>query len=227
MNEKLRLYHGSDHEVGAPVFGVGKSINDYGRGFYCTMDEEMAREWACGGKGNGYVNNYQLDISGLNILRLDDTSYSALNWLAVLLDNRVFDLNQPIPRSNRDYILREFLPDYRSADVIIGYRADDSYFSFAKDFLSNAISLADLSRALKLGKLGLQHVLLSKEAFSRIEYLGCTPVDASVYYQKRCERDAAARSEFRKISEQGPADDAILAFDIVRNKMKNNDPRLR
>ena len=30
------LYHGSDHIIEKPVFGEGKSYNDYGRGFYCT-----------------------------------------------------------------------------------------------------------------------------------------------------------------------------------------------
>ena len=44
---KLILYHGSSEIVQAPVFGKGKSYNDYGRGFYCTEYIELAKEWAC------------------------------------------------------------------------------------------------------------------------------------------------------------------------------------
>ena len=38
----ITLYHGSDHIVEKPVFGEGKSYNDYGRGFYCTEHVELA-----------------------------------------------------------------------------------------------------------------------------------------------------------------------------------------
>ena len=46
-----------------------------------------------------------------------------------------------------------FLPDYKSYDIIKGYRADDSYFSYARDFISNTLSLEDLKQAMMLGKL--------------------------------------------------------------------------
>lgn len=32
----LNLYHGSDYIVKKPLYGFGKSDNDYGRGFYTT-----------------------------------------------------------------------------------------------------------------------------------------------------------------------------------------------
>ena len=35
------LYHGSDHIIEKPVFGEGKSYNDYGRGFYCTEHVDL------------------------------------------------------------------------------------------------------------------------------------------------------------------------------------------
>ena len=54
---------------------------------------------------------------------------------------------------------RTFLLDISEYDVIIGYRADDSYFSFAQDFVAGVISLQKLSEAMQLGKLGEQIVL--------------------------------------------------------------------
>ncbi len=44
---KLILYHGSQVILQTPIFGAGKSYNDYGLGFYCTEHIELAKEWAC------------------------------------------------------------------------------------------------------------------------------------------------------------------------------------
>ena len=44
----ISLFHGSDHIVEHPTRTGGKIHNDFGQGFYCTTDLELAREWACG-----------------------------------------------------------------------------------------------------------------------------------------------------------------------------------
>ena len=54
-----------------------------------------------------------------------------------------------------DHLSQEFAIDYHSYDIIKGYRADDSYFSFAQDFLNGTISVSQLSDAMKLGDLGV------------------------------------------------------------------------
>ena len=41
------IYHGSKEIVEKPVFGVENLRNDYGLGFYCTKNIELAKEWAC------------------------------------------------------------------------------------------------------------------------------------------------------------------------------------
>lgn len=43
----IQLLHGTDHIIEVPDINIGNPHNDYGRGFYCTRVEEMAREWAC------------------------------------------------------------------------------------------------------------------------------------------------------------------------------------
>ena len=45
--DKIIIYHGSSKVIKQPLFGEGKKYNDYGRGFYCTKDIELATEWAC------------------------------------------------------------------------------------------------------------------------------------------------------------------------------------
>ena len=49
-------------------------------------------------------------------------------------------------------MLDTFLPEYEDKDIIIGYRADDSYFAFANAFLNNTLSLAQLEKAMNLGR---------------------------------------------------------------------------
>ena len=41
------LYHGSQIILEKLEYGKGARNNDYGRGFYCTEEIELAREWAC------------------------------------------------------------------------------------------------------------------------------------------------------------------------------------
>ena len=155
----MRLYHGSVNMIEEPEFGVGNSKNDYGQGFYCTEHIELAKEWACAENRDGFANEYELETDGLIIINLSDARCHILNWLAILLENRTFVIERGLALTAKDYILSEFLPEYKNADVIRGYRADDSYFSFASAFLNNTISLEQLGKAMTLGKLGEQVVL--------------------------------------------------------------------
>ena len=58
---KIKLLHGSDHIIEKPDFLLGKTNNDYGRGFYCTQELSRAMEWACKKKSDGVVNKYVLE----------------------------------------------------------------------------------------------------------------------------------------------------------------------
>jgi len=53
----------------------------------------------------------------------------------------------------KQYLMTHFLPDINGYDAVEGYRADDSYFAFAMDFLSNTISLHQLNRTMWLNRL--------------------------------------------------------------------------
>lgn len=139
------LYHGSEYLIENPQFGKGSLHNDYGRGFYCTENIELAKEWACGKQTNGYANIYELDMSDLKCLNLNSKRYNILNWLAILADHRTYWQNGSIAEEAKKYIKDHFLLDISEYDVMIGYRADDSYFSFAQDFVSGLISLQKLS----------------------------------------------------------------------------------
>lgn len=110
--------------------------------------------------------------------------------------------------------------------MIIGYRADDSYFSFARAFINNEISLTQLSYAMKLGKLGEQIVLKSPKAFEEIRFLSYSVVDNTEYYAKRKSRDEEARAAFRAELDKEDIN-GLYMRDILREEVKKDDPRLQ
>ena len=225
---KLVLLHGSDHKIEKPEYSLGKSTNDYGKGFYCTEDLEMAKEWACKGNKNGFVNKYELDISELKVLNLFDKKYTILNWMALLLKNRVFSNSDEISLVAKEYILNNFLIDVSQYDIVIGYRADDSYFSYAQSFINNTLPLGSLSKAFKLGDLGVQTVLVSKKSFDRLKFIGSEPVLKEEYYPKFFNRDTTARSIYRnEIRKATGYKNDIFVMDILREEMKNDDIRIQ
>lgn len=221
------LHHGSEKIIERPIFGKGNLRNDYGRGFYCTEDEELAKEWACANNRNGFANKYEIDLEGLNILYLNSEKYNLLNWLAVLTKNRTYWEKSTVSELAKKYLAEHFVIDTSKYDVIIGYRADDSYFSFAQDFVSGAISYRQLGKAMKLGKLGEQVVLMSEKAFERVNYISHVSADASVYYVRKKERDKMARKEYRNTKSEEISPDELFMIDIIREGMEQDDIRLR
>lgn len=225
---KVILLHGSDHIIKKPCFGMGNEKNDYGKGFYCTEDPEMAREWACKQNKDGFSNRYSFDTASMNTLDLLDGKHNVLNWIALLLKYRTFHLNNQLAIDARDYIIDHFSVDISDYDVIIGYRADDSYFSFAESFVQNTLPLRSLNKALRLGKLGAQTVLKSEKAFEQIHFMDAEPVDRLIYYSKFHDRDSKARSSFQtEIRHSKSYLDDIFVLDIIRGEMKNDDPRIQ
>lgn len=100
----------------------------------------------------------------------------------MLLENRTFRVSGDIAPLARTFLLDRFSVDYHSYDLMRGYRADDSYFSFANAFLNNGLSLSRLERAMALGNLGEQVVVRSEKAFSRLVFEGFETADRTVYY---------------------------------------------
>ena len=225
---KIELLHGSDHVIEKPELLQGKPNNDYGRGFYCTKELSMAMEWACKQNTDGFVNKYILNSDSLKILNLLDGDYNILHWMALLLKNRTFRLSSEIAMDARDYIIDNFLFDLKDYDVVIGYRADDSYFSFAESFVQNGLPLRSLNRALRLGRLGEQVVLISEKAFANLQFVDVEFADKTIYYPKFIARDSGARETYRNEIRNGRSyKEDIFVLDILREEMKNDDSRIQ
>ena len=227
MSDKLTIYHGYSKIIERPDFGTGNPHNDYGLGFYCTESMELAKEWASSTETDGFANQYQLNLTGLSTLSLTSGDYHILNWLSVLLENRRFRIDGAIAQQAKAYISENFSVDYKQYDIIRGYRADDSYFSFANAFLNNTISVTQLEKAMVLGKLGEQIVLISQKAFASIEFVNAIPAPNEIYLPKKLARDTAARKDFQQEKARGSILTEKYILDIMREGWKNDDERLQ
>lgn len=224
----IKLYHGSDHVIKVPDIKIDNIHNDYGKGFYCTQDYDMACEWACKKGDDGFVNEYRFDIDDLKVLNLLDDKYSILNWIAILLKYRTFRLETDFAIETREYLIDHFAIDLDGYDVVIGYRADDSYFRYAQSFIANTLPLGILNKALYLGKLGKQVVVISKKGFDCLDYVDSYPVSTDVYYPRFIERDTNARASYKnELTNKNNYKNDIFVLDILREEIDNNDPRIQ
>ena len=224
MEKIITIYHGSEKIVEVPTFGEGKKNNDFGLGFYCTESEGLAKEWAVSSLRNGFANKYTLDTEYMRILNLNSPEYTILNWIAVLVEHRLFSIKTPVARRAKQYLIENFSINVNAFDIITGYRADDSYFDYAESFLNNGISVEQLARAMRLGKLGEQIVIKSQFAFSRLKFEGFDVAEKEEFYVLRKSRDDEANRLYLEMLEE--ESDCLYIQDIIRGGIKNDDPRI-
>ena len=163
------LYHGSNCVVELPALDKCKSDNDFGAAFYLTADKKKAESWSLlkadkEGTGKSVVTVYESDFT--NLVVKDVGKFSTEAWVAVLLKNRGY--SGYITRRQAFKFIDKYYPDIDDADVVIGYRADDSYFRIIEAFLSNSIGIGNISSLLRVGRLGYQIALKSPKAFNQM-----------------------------------------------------------
>ena len=224
MEKQIKIYHGSEKNIIKPIFGEGKKNNDFGLGFYCTKDINLAKEWAVSSLKDGFANKYILNIEYLKFLNLNSSEYTILNWIAILVEHRLFSLKSPVAQRAKKYLIDNFGINVNAYDVIIGYRADDSYFDYAESFLNNSITVEQLAKAMKLGKLGEQIVIKSQYAFSCLTYDGFEIAKKEEFYEYRKVRNDNANKMYLDILED--ESDGLYIQDIIRLEIKNNDTRI-
>lgn len=177
------IYHGSKTIIEKPKYKGSNPTNDYGPSFYLTLDLEAAKSWACRNNSVGIVNKYIVDnarYQKLKILNLvDKNKYTILNWMAILMHFR--SLDSTFKKKNQTVLdwLEKYYIDVNDYDVIIGYRADDSYFRFPIRFISNDLAFEDLEDVYLSGNLGIQYAFMSQKAIDLMKYDGEIECDAA------------------------------------------------
>lgn len=196
------LYHGSAERIVTPTFGLGEDRHDYGRGFYLTESDELAKEWAVcrPDETNGWVHKFVLDNTELKIL--DFQKESVLSWLAELMKHRA------AADSKRYRVLSEkFIQKYGIStdgyDVIKGWRANASYFYIAKSFVRDEIDVDILEELLSLGGLGIQYCVNTEKAYEHLSEIDeeLRQINFEQYNKKYNERDITARENMKSLIE--------------------------
>ena len=157
--------------------------------------------------------------NNLNV-RLCVRSQVSFKWHTTTL----FSIKSPAAQRAKRYLIDNFGVNVNAYDLIIGYRADDSYFDFAASFLNNGISVQQLANAMRLGKLGEQIVIKSKYAFSLLHYDGFSIAEKEKYYVRRKARNDEADQLYSDILEEET--DGLYILDIIRGGIQNDDPRI-
>ena len=172
-----KVFHGSDHILKLPVYGGGKSDNDYGNGFYTTEYEDRARSWAAlNGKPDCcIVNEYALNEEELKILNLNE--HGVLAWIAEVVANR--GMNQEAANIVGERIVERYRVSTDNVDIITGYRADDSYTQVIEAFLLNQLNVSEVKKLFYKGSLGNQIFLKSERAFQHIVWKNAYEVNSA------------------------------------------------
>ena len=179
----MNIYHGSKEKIKTPQVNGSNPTNDYGPSFYLTVDLNAAKSWACRNDSLGIVNKYTINSKKFHDFKILDLTnkdkYSVLNWLAILMHFRTLDSS--FKRNNEATLkwLEKYYVDVSQYDVVIGFRADDSYFRFPIRFVSNDLAIEDLERVFLSGNLGIQYAFMSKKAIGSLKFVDAIECDDS------------------------------------------------
>lgn len=211
----MKLYHGSKRKIEKPIYQGSKKDNDYGPAFYMTQDYDSAGEWACRNNSVGFINEYNLETRGLKVLNLTDSStYSVLNWLAILLHFRKLNDSFVNSFSNRlRFIEDHYYIDVNDYDMVIGFRADDAYFRFPLDFIRGNLTLEQLEFSFKLGNLGIQCALISEKAIEHLTFVSAFEAN-EIYIGKYFNNVKETTIRFNNLNKD---EEGTRIFDIIRN----------
>jgi hypothetical protein len=189
------LYHGTANHDLLPIFGGGREYHDYGKGFYTTEDIEAAKEWACQGeRTSSYVYQYAFDTNGLALLTLDEDC--VLEWVSILMTYRRGRRIRAAALDRCLKLIELYGIDIEQHDAICGFRANDSYFQFTTDFITDTITLDTLQKSIKAGDLGYQLCIKSKKAYQHLKLIDKFEMKGSdylEYHHRYVTRDNYAR----------------------------------
>ncbi|MDR1656782.1 MAG: DUF3990 domain-containing protein [Deltaproteobacteria bacterium] len=205
ISKNITIYHGTSESNFKPRFGAGRDYHDYGNGFYSTEDIESAKEWASQGQLNsGYVYEYELDISDLNILNLD--APKMLAWVSILMSHRRSKRIRGAALERCNKMIERYGIDVGGYDLIRGFRADDSYFQFTLDFMTDTITLENLMKSLVAGNLGFQVCVKSEKAYQRLgkctNIIHVSGADYERYHNRYLTKDFEARKLAKDYSDE-------------------------
>lgn len=234
----VHVYHGSydvdgmkvikevvaDDYEGIKKFKVRKNT-DFGPAFYLTNRMPQASMWSVRLDTNGWLCSFVLNLTNLKVLNLDPMHKPPLRWIAELVYNRHF---KSINDEEWDYIVRNWRKNSTGYDVILGYTADDQYFSIFDDFFSNNLSFTGLCKVMMLGNLGYQYAVRSHKAYKALTRLKNQKIDKTIWHPRFLEHQNLAKRQYEEIRtvHGRNAVDELSFHQIVSMGIKPEDERV-
>jgi len=201
----IRIYHGNPDPDFEAYYGGGMEYHDYGKGLYCMEDIELAKEWACqyADLSVSYVYIYSLDLTGLPpIFDLNDCP--PVYWISALAEHR-FEKDEPLRRKERrEQLIKTFPIDCKKYEIIKGWRADDSYYAYLRNFLRGDYSYEATIQAMELGNLGQQIVIKGRLAYNNCKKSGRIIIEGDnyiKYLERYNDRDNKARNSLQTLAD--------------------------
>lgn len=147
---------------------------------------------------NGWVHTFELDTIGLDIINFQNIN--VLSWLAELMKHRDADKSRRYSLLSKKFI-KKYGIETNHCDVIVGYRANASYFYIAKAFVRDEIDIDLLENLLSLGGLGIQYCIKSQKAYlQHVENENkLISVEYNQYNEKYNQRDVNARMKMKEL----------------------------
>lgn len=155
-NKNLVLYHGSDSLFEEIDLSKSQNRRDFGRGFYTTVIEKQAKDWAYrqmlrNGKSKNYVYKYNFEKSeDLKIKHFDSLN---AEWLEFIKLNRTKGVTQ------HDF------------DVVIGPVADDNTMQTVQLYLLGTLTSDEAVERLKFNDVNNQVSFHTEKAVKKLVLL--------------------------------------------------------
>lgn len=151
----MRLYHGSTVMVEDPSVSYSKKRGDFGRGFYTTVNQAQAIEWALTKKartiaGKAIVNVYDFEPPADAKIKVFETVSE--EWLDFICECRC----------------SSFQPDF---DIIIGPVADDGCRKVLTAYEKGNYTKEEALKRLKIESLFSQEIFLSQEVCDKLDFV--------------------------------------------------------
>ena len=146
----MLLYHTGEGIIREPDVHAGRSNADFGPGVYLSPAREFTRRWA---RREAVVNVYELDLDGLEVLRLQ----RSLPWVEFILRNRQGH-------------------GAAGADVVIGPIANDTLFETMGLITGGFFSPEQMLALLQVGPAYVQAAVRTERATAQLRWIRAEPV---------------------------------------------------
>ena len=169
----LRLFHTGYAEIREPDIRYGRKNADFGQGFYLSDSDEFAGKWMRERRDAViHVNTYELDLTGLQILRFTRDA----DWLEYILRNRA-----------------GYADAHPEADVVVGPIANDTIYDTLGILTGGVLTREQSLQLLRIGPAFEQTVVKTEKAAAQLKWLAVRTLAHSeaARFRERAQREEA------------------------------------